>query len=132
LKNSLFSISIKGNKMTEFMSLTQEEKAELITDMVVEIAKETSLPIQHCIQLVAEYKSLPVTRIEHYIKKHDPALFYHVAFYHGEQKVFKQQVDREVKRILSEKLGKIIEDYPIENVLEHTKKALQEFYEVEK
>lgn len=115
--------------MTEFMSLTPEEKAELITDMVVEISKETALAISYCIQLVAEYKSLPVSRIEYYIKKHDPILFYHVAFYAGEQRVFKQQVDREVKQILSSKLEKIIEDYPIENVLEHTKKALQEFYE---
>ena len=112
--------------ISEFMQLNQDEKARVITDMVETIAIETELPINICIQLVAEYKNYSAKRIEEYVIKTDSILLYQVAFYQNGNRVYKHQVDAEVKSCLKERLLKLIEQNPFEVNMVWLRKTIQE------
>jgi hypothetical protein len=111
-----------------FMDLNTEEKAEVITDMVVSIAQETGYPILICIAMVAEYKGYSIAQIERYVKMIDSDLFYQVAFFDGEKKVYKYQVDKEVKHAIEKYLVKPILEHPFEVTSNWIKKTIQEFF----
>jgi hypothetical protein len=111
-----------------FMDLNTEEKAEVITDMVVSIAQETGYPIPICIAMVAEYKGYSIAQIERYMKMVDSDLFYQVAFFDGEKKVYKYQVDKEVKDAIEKYLVKPIIEHPFEVNSNWIKKTIQEFF----
>lgn len=114
--------------ISEFMQLEQKEKAEVITEMVIEIAKETGLPIEVCIAIVAEYKNYSITKIENYIKMVDEILMYQVAFYNDDSRVYKYQVDQEIKTCLKNKLLDIVLSNPFEVSSTWIRKTIHEFY----
>ena len=111
----------------EFMTLTTEEKAEVISEMVIDIAIETGLPIDVCIAIVAEYKGWSRFQVEKYIKIHDDTLLYQVAFYDGEKRVYKYQIDAEVKYCLLKKLTDLITSNPFEVSSTWLRKVIQEY-----
>jgi uncharacterized ubiquitin-like protein YukD len=111
----------------EFVTLTTEEKAEVISEMVIDIAIETGLPIDVCIAIVAEYKGWSRFQVEKYIKIHDDTLLYQVAFYDGEKRVYKYQIDAEVKECLINKLLDIVTNNPFEVSASWLRKVIQEY-----
>lgn len=113
--------------ISEFMQLEQKEKAEVITEMVIELAKETGLPIEVCIAIVAEYKNYSITTIENYIKMVDEILMYQVAFYNDDVRVYKYQADQEIKTCLKNKLLDIVLANPFEVSSIWIRKTIHEF-----
>lgn len=113
--------------ISEFMQLEKEEKAQVITEMVETIAIETELPIDICIAIVAEYKNYSIQRIEKYIKLVDSILLYQVAFYHNNRRIYKHQVDNEIKECLVNKLTNVITSNPFEVDVVWLRKVIQEY-----
>ena len=113
--------------VSEFMQLEKEERAQIISEMVETIAIETELPIDICVAIVAEYKNYSIRRIERYIKIVDPILLYQVAFYHNNKRIYKQQVDNEIKECLVNKLTDVIASNPFEVDVVWLRKVIQEY-----
>ncbi len=111
-----------------FIKLPFHERAEVIYSMVESIAIETGYPIQICIALIAEYKKCSCRRIEEYIKEHDPTLLYQIAFYIGERKVYKSQLDEHTKHILLKYLQKPILEHPFDVPTIWLRKTIQDFF----
>lgn len=114
----------------EFMKLNKTERAEVITDMVTELAKETELPLPIVIAMIAEYKNCSVYQIEQYMKIHDADLFYQVAYYDCGQKVYKHQMDSKVRNILEEYLYQPILEHPFNVSASWIKKTIEDFFMV--
>lgn len=113
--------------ISEFMSLTREEKAELITEMVTDLAIETGYPIETCINLIAEYRCCSNEQIKDYIKSVDPVLLYNVAFINPDgSKMYINQVDEEVKRVLNNKLFDLVSSLPVEITTTWLRKTIEE------
>jgi len=110
-----------------FMSLSLEDKAEVIYTMVEDLAIETGLPIDICVAMIADYKGWSKHQVEKYIKIHDDKLLYQVAFFDGEKKVYKYQIDSEVKSCLLKKLTDLITSNPFEVSSTWLRKVIQEY-----
>ncbi len=115
------------NNTNEFMSLSVDEKAEVITEMVKELTIETGYPIDICVAMIAEYKHWSRFQVEQYIKKYDPDLLYQVAFFIGEKRVYKYQIDKEVKEIIEDKLLNIVLEHPFQVSAVYIRKIIQEY-----
>lgn len=118
--------------ISEFMQLKKSEKAIVITEMVDELAKETELPIDVVIALIAKYKEFSKSQVEQYIKIVDSILLYQVAFYSNKKRVYKNQVDAEVKATLFKKLSGVLLQNPFEVDIVWLRKTIQEFISEEK
>lgn len=113
--------------ISEFMSLTREEKAEVIVEMVEEIAKQFGASIEESIAIVAEYRNCSEEQIKDYIKMIDPMLLYNVAFIDKNgSRCYINQVDKEVKEILSEKLFDVVSSLPCEITTTWLRKTIEE------
>lgn len=113
--------------ISEFMSLTREEKAEVITEMVTDLAIETGYPIETCINLIAEYRYCSNEQIKDYIKSVDPVLLYNVAFINPDgSKMYINQVDTEVKRVLNEKLFDVVAALPVDITVTWLRKSIED------
>lgn len=117
------------DNISEFMMLEVDEKAEVITEMVRELAIETGYPIDICVALVAEYKGWSRFQVENYIKKCDQDLLYQVAFYVGEKKVYKYMIDKEVRESVEKRLLPLILEHPFEVSAQFVRKIIQDYYE---
>lgn len=117
------------DNISEFMTLEADEKAEVITEMVRELAIETGYPIDICVALIAEYKNWSRFQVENYIKKYDSDLLYQVAFYVGEKKVYKYMIDKEVRESVEKKLLPLVLEHPFEVDAVLIRKIIQDYYQ---
>lgn len=112
--------------ISEFMGLSRTEKAQVITDMVKELAIETGYPIKICIGIIADYKGWSIFRVENYVKLCDADMFYQVAYFQDGNRVYKSQIDREIRRIVIKKIQPLVLSTPHEVSATHIRGIIEE------
>lgn len=113
----------------EFMTLSREEKAEVIYEMVKDLMIETGYPLPICIAIVAEYKHWSIFQVEQYIKIHDEQFYYTIAFYEDGQPVYRAQLDNRLKQIIEKYLYEPILAHPFEVTSSWIRKVIADYFE---
>lgn len=115
----------------EFLSLNKNQKAQVIFEMVDDLMKETQLPKEICIAIIAEYKKYSVFQIEQYIKIANPKFYYYATMYDGDTLLYKNNIDTECVKSIKKNLSEVILQYPFEisSMTNFLKTTLKDYYE---
>lgn len=119
------------NTGIDFLLLNKNEKAEVIFEMVDQIMKETSLPKEVVIAIVANYKKYSVFQIEQYLKIANPKFYYYAAYYQDGKLIQTQQIDKSIFKIIKEKLTDVILQHPeeVNNIISFVSTTIKNYYE---